>query len=160
MFGGVEAGAEEEIGGSGVVVLAKQLEQAGRAETGAAHEGAGVGEGGGVGARLGDDGLDRFEHRVGAAREVVGVAFLARAQTVGAGGLDRGEEHGVFRLRLLGVAGGQAVDARRGNAEKEAAVATRVAGEHAFVHRGIGHSHDATLAQRTVAVVRIISPQF
>jgi hypothetical protein len=83
-------------------MLAKKFEQARGAEAGALHDGARIAEGCGPGANLGDELLDAFEDRVGAAGEVVGVAFFAGTQSGGAGGFGGREEAGVFALRFAG----------------------------------------------------------
>lgn len=142
-FRGVEAGAEKEIGGGGVKVKAEEFERAGGAEAEAFDDGAGVGESGGILAEFGDDGFDGFENGVGAAGEIVGVAFLARTEAGGAGGFAGGEEADVFELGFPGLAGREAVDAGGEDAEEEPAVAGGVAGEDALIHRGGGEARGA-----------------
>jgi len=142
-FGGGETGAKEEVGRGGVIMEAEKLERARGAETEAFDDGAGVGKGVGVGANFGDDGFDGFEDGIGAAGEVVGVAFLAGAEAGGAGGFAGGEEADVFELGFPGLAGREAVDAGGEDAEEEPAVAGGVAGEDTLIHRGGGEARGA-----------------
>src|SRR5690606_8946254 len=141
-------GAQQEVGGGGVVVLAEEFEETGGAEAGAAHDGAGVAKGGGGGADLDDELFDGFKHGVGPAGEVVGVALLAGPQAGGAGGLGGGKEADVLGLGFARGAGGQAVDAGGGDAEEEAAVVRRIAGEDAGVEFGRIQSHGVESSTR------------
>ncbi len=144
-MGDGEAGAQQEIGGCSVIMETKKFERAGGAEAEASDDGAGVGEIDGTVANLGDDRLDRFEDGVGAAGEIVGVTFLARAETGGAGSFAGGEEADVFELGFAGLAGGEAVNAGGEDAGEKAAVPGGVAGEHALIHRGGGEAQGAGL---------------
>ena len=159
-FRRLEPSAQEHIGRRAVIVLAKQLEQPRRAKTRASHDRAGIGESRRLGTHLRHKPLDVFEHGIGAAREVVGMAFPARAQAGGAGRLAAREEAHVFRLRFARLACGQAVDAGGEYPGEKAAVARRVALQHAGIHRGMTHSHAANVADARGTVVRIIPAQF
>jgi len=123
-----------------VIVLANQLEQARRAEAGAADDGGGVAESGGMCANFGDEGLGGFKHRVGAASEVVGMAFAAGAQTRGAGGLASGKEADVLPLWFARRAGRKAVDAGGADADEKAAVVGRIARHEPVEHAGFGEA--------------------
>ena len=155
-----DAGPHEQISRGRVVVEPKEFKDARGAEARAAHDGLGVGEFRGGGAHFGDERLDRFEDGIGAAGEIVGMTFLAGPQSGRAGGFAGGEEADVFGFRFPRLAGGQAVDAGRQHAGEKAAVVGGVAGEHARIHGGIGHSHGLTLARGLSRVVREISEQF
>jgi hypothetical protein len=160
LFGEIEAGAEEEIGGRGVIVQAKKFECAGGAEAGATDDGAGVGELGGVGADFGNEGFNGFQDRIGAAGEIVGVTFFAGTEAGGAGGFARGEKANVLRLGFAGFAGREAIDAGGEHAGEKAAVVGRVARENTRIHGGRSHSHGRKIAGADKRVVRLISEQF
>jgi hypothetical protein len=141
VFSGVESCAEEQIGGGRVIVLTKKLESARGAESGAPDNGMGGGKRGGIRADFADERLDGLAHGIGATGEIVGVAFLARAQAEFAGGFAAREETDVFGLGFARLARGEAIDASGEHAGEEAAIVGGVAGEHAGIHGGLSHSH-------------------
>ena len=137
----VDPGPREEVRGRRVEVLPEELEAAGRPKTGTPDDRAGVGEARGVLPDLGDEGLYCLKDGIRTPREVIRMAFEARAEAALTRGLDRREKPDVLALRLLRLARGDAVDPGREDAREEPPVPGGVPRGKPGVHGGFVDSH-------------------